>query len=130
MKNPLFLFLCISLLTSCFLTTIPTTETYREMPFRKVKASEQSLTIDKEIQSMDEISIKRAFKTQTLPEFISQSESNAFLVFKNGKLRYEYYADSIEANDKHSSFSVAKSMLSALVGIAIEEGKILSLIHI
>lgn len=126
MKKALLLLFGVSLFSSCFLTTIPTVETYREMPSREIKAAKNPDIVEKQLKDLEEVKIKRAFKTQSLTEFAVNSNSNAFLVFKNGKLRYEHYATGKTANSKHSSFSVAKSMVSALVGIAIEERKIKS----
>jgi CubicO group peptidase (beta-lactamase class C family) len=51
----------------------------------------------------------------------------AFLVVRNDTIVYETYRDGLTESTIHNSFSVAKSFLSALVGIAIGEGKIRSL---
>jgi CubicO group peptidase (beta-lactamase class C family) len=51
----------------------------------------------------------------------------AFLVVRNDTIVYETYRDGLTDSTPHNSFSVAKSFLSALVGIAIGEGKIRSL---
>lgn len=54
--------------------------------------------------------------------FIEDSQTTGLLVLKNGKIVYEYYWLGHEQNKQHISFSVAKSFVSALMGIAIEEG--------
>src|SRR5687767_9714369 len=51
----------------------------------------------------------------------------AFVVIRNDTIIYETYRDGFTASTIHNSFSVAKSVLSALVGIAVGEGKIKSL---
>jgi CubicO group peptidase (beta-lactamase class C family) len=51
----------------------------------------------------------------------------AFLVVRNDTIIYEKYRDGMTDSTIHNSFSVAKSFLSALVGIAVDEGKIRSL---
>ena len=47
----------------------------------------------------------------------------SLLVSRNGKLVYELYTSSIERDDAHYLMSVTKSVLSALIGIAIGRGE-------
>ncbi|MBL0340190.1 MAG: serine hydrolase [Bacteroidetes bacterium] len=54
-------------------------------------------------------------------------ESVAFLVIKDDSIRYEEYWDSYGPGSLSNSFSMAKSIVSILVGIAVDEGKISSL---
>lgn len=65
-------------------------------------------------------------KPTSLEAFLDLSDTSAFLVLKDGKIIYEKYAHGDSVNSLHTSFSVAKSFTSALIGIAIEQGKILS----
>ena len=59
--------------------------------------------------------------------FLNSTESEAFLVFKNDTLVSEWYGH-LGADTTHwNSFSMAKSVISLLIGCAIEEGKISSL---
>ncbi len=51
----------------------------------------------------------------------------AFLVVQNGELLYEKYWSEHNKNAYSASFSMAKSIVGMLVGIALEEGKIRSL---
>ncbi len=51
-------------------------------------------------------------------------KNESLLVLQKGKLVYEHYADGWDAEKPHAMYSVTKSVLSALVGIAIGEGKI------
>ncbi|MDR2687120.1 MAG: beta-lactamase family protein [Oscillospiraceae bacterium] len=50
--------------------------------------------------------------------------SDSVLVLHRGKLAYEYYADGWDKDTRHQMYSVTKSIVSALVGVAIGEGKI------
>lgn len=52
------------------------------------------------------------------------TNTNAFLVIKNDSIIYERYAEKLNANTLHPSFSVAKSYIGTLVGIAIDKGLI------
>lgn len=56
-------------------------------------------------------------------EFLDQSHTNAFLVLRNGVLTYAYYRDGFTDTRRLPSYSVAKTMLSLVVGKLIAEGK-------
>ncbi|MCH2192940.1 serine hydrolase [Kordia sp.] len=68
-----------------------------------------------------------AVKTDTelasfLDETLQGSNTNAFMVIKNDTIIYERYFNEYNENSLLTSFSVAKSFVSALVGIAQGEG--------
>ena len=60
-------------------------------------------------------------------ELLKKAQTKAFIVLQNNKLLYEKYWDGHSENTVSNSFSVAKTVVSLLVGIALEEGKIKSL---
>ncbi|MFT7047956.1 MAG: CubicO group peptidase (beta-lactamase class C family) [Halioglobus sp.] len=66
-------------------------------------------------------------KPTTLAEFIGLSDTSAFLVIKDGEIIYENYTHGDSRDSLHISFSMAKSFTSALLGIALDEGKLDSL---
>jgi CubicO group peptidase (beta-lactamase class C family) len=55
---------------------------------------------------------------------LSDSKTYAFLVIRNDSILYEKYFDNLTFTQQLPSFSVAKSFISTLIGIAIDEGKI------
>ena len=59
--------------------------------------------------------------------FLNSTESEAFLVFKNDTLVSEWYGNYGSDSTHWNSFSMAKSVISLLIGCAIEDGKISSL---
>ncbi len=63
----------------------------------------------------------------SIMKIIDSNDTHAFLVFQDGKLLYEKYWDGYTPKTLSGSFSAAKSMISLLIGIALEEGKIKSL---
>lgn len=73
----------------------------------------------------------KKFNSQAIPsdlrEYIEALDTKAFLVFEGDTLLYEEYWDDHTDETVSNSFSVAKTLVSILVGIAIEEGKIESL---
>ena len=67
----------------------------------------------------------------TLPaevdDWIAERNVTALVVLKDGAIVYENYFKGTGPEDRRVSWSVAKSYLSALTGILLEEGKIASL---
>jgi CubicO group peptidase (beta-lactamase class C family) len=62
----------------------------------------------------------------SLESYLKSSGTTAFLVIHDDKLVYERYFDGYDETSIQTSFSMAKSFASALVGIAIDEGHIKS----
>jgi CubicO group peptidase (beta-lactamase class C family) len=59
-----------------------------------------------------------------LESFLRATETTAFIVVKRDRLIYERYFNGYDHNSTQTSFSVAKSFASALVGIAVDDGAI------
>jgi CubicO group peptidase (beta-lactamase class C family) len=57
-------------------------------------------------------------------ELLGSSQTTAFLIIKDDQLIYENYFNGYGRDSISTSFSVAKSFVSALIGIAIDEGLI------
>jgi len=70
--------------------------------------------------------IARDTNGESLEEYLDASGTTAFLVIHDDRLLYERYFDGYDESSIHTSFSMAKSFASALVGIAIDEGHIKS----
>lgn len=87
-------------------------------PFRFIDAQQQDL-FGRTVQVKD-----HAGETRPLNEFLAQSPTVAFLVIRNDSILYENYLDGYSESSTVASFSMAKSYVSALIGIAIGEGKI------
>jgi CubicO group peptidase (beta-lactamase class C family) len=61
---------------------------------------------------------------EDLESFLRSTETTAFIVVKRDRLLYERYFNGYDHNSTQTSFSVAKSFASALVGIAVDGGVI------
>ncbi|MCP2315315.1 CubicO group peptidase, beta-lactamase class C family [Nocardia amikacinitolerans] len=59
-----------------------------------------------------------------VPEFLAATGTNSFLVVRDGKLTTEWYRSGVGPTTKQSSWSVAKSVVSLLIGRAVEAGKL------
>lgn len=60
-------------------------------------------------------------------KYLDYSMTDALLIIRHDTLVHEYYSNGFTATDHHISWSMSKSVISALIGIAIEEGKIKSI---
>lgn len=66
-------------------------------------------------------------KTWTVDDYMTANHVSGVLVLKDGKIALERYGLGRKPDQRWTSFSVAKSFTSTLVGIAIKDGKIKSL---
>ncbi len=62
----------------------------------------------------------------TFGEFLEKYHTVAFMIIQNDSIQYEAYFDGYENSSIVPSFSMAKSITSLLIGIAIEDGLIQS----
>jgi len=74
--------------------------------------------------------IANNYNTTKLPDFIKPVNDNletvAFMVIKNDSILFEKYWRGYSADSMSNSFSMAKSWVSTLVGVALKEGEIKS----
>jgi CubicO group peptidase (beta-lactamase class C family) len=66
-------------------------------------------------------------KSYTVDSFMAANRMSGVLVLKDGRILLERYAMGRTPEDRWTSFSVAKSVTSTLVGAAIQDGKIAGL---
>jgi len=75
--------------------------------------------------------ISKSYNKGVIPDSVRKEleklESVAFLVIKDDSIRYEEYWDHYSEKSLSNSFSMAKSVIGLLIGIAHDEGKIKSL---
>ncbi len=63
-------------------------------------------------------------ETFTTAAFLERTKTTSLLVIRNDQIEYEDYFLGTDPEDQRISWSIAKSFLSALVGIAVDEGAI------
>ncbi|WP_305098526.1 serine hydrolase domain-containing protein [Croceibacterium aestuarii] len=66
-------------------------------------------------------------ETYTPDQFLDRTYTNALLVMKNGRIVYENYRNNSDERTRFIGWSMTKSFTSALVGIALSEGRIKSI---
>ena len=57
-----------------------------------------------------------------LLEVCQEHSVRSFIVIQSDTIKFEYYRDGIDKHTLHPSYSIAKSIVSCLVGIAVDEG--------
>ncbi|MDW3095533.1 MAG: serine hydrolase [Gammaproteobacteria bacterium] len=85
-------------------------DTVRSLPYAKIDLSNVEVKIDG--------------ASMTVNEYFSRQSVAGLLVIKDGKILYERYGLGNTENSKWISFSVAKSVVSMLIGAAIQDGYI------
>ena len=99
---------------------------YHILPERKLTASPDPFLFTTD--TSQETLVQEAFESNpTIPDldaFLADTGTQAFLVIQNDTVIYERYFMGYQRDSIVTSFSVAKSFDSALIGIAIQEGYI------
>ncbi len=100
---------------------------YQKFPDRKVAASAEPFFF-RQGSAEDEARVRTLFesilKIDDLDSFLAATDTQAFIVIQNDTILYERYFNGAKRDMIVTSFSVAKSFTSALVGIALAEGHI------
>ncbi|MFJ4345580.1 serine hydrolase domain-containing protein [Pseudomonas sp. NPDC089401] len=75
-------------------------------------------------QPLTEVHYTLDGKPQGIADYQRNQSVTGLLILKDGKIAYEHYAQGNTAQSLWTSRSVAKSVVSVLVGVAIKQGKI------
>ena len=132
MKNSLYFSIIIifSFLTSChvgrfFIYNFADKNDHRKFPSVEFKAKEDHFSFH-DVENSTRLNTPKKFtikdKSNSFEEFLKKSKTLGFMVIRNDSILYETYFKNLEKDKIHPSFSAAKSYVSALMGIAIEEG--------
>lgn len=89
--------------------------TASQQPFRFGSAPDEALV---------RAALVDAFGVGDVERFLEENETQAFIVIRNDQVLYEHYFNGTERDSMLTSYSTAKSFVSTLVGIAIDEGHI------
>ncbi len=98
---------------------------YRKFPERKLETTPHTFHF---VKGPDESRVRALFQTisrmEDLDAFLAANRTQAFIVIQDDGILYEHYFNGAQRDTIVTSFSVAKSFTSALIGIAIAEGYI------
>jgi CubicO group peptidase (beta-lactamase class C family) len=91
-------------------------------PLSPLRASSTPFRFSEAESPETEALLESAFATGDLVSFVNETDTQALIVVKDDIILYEGYGDGYSRDSMATSFSVAKSFDSVLVGIAIDEG--------
>jgi len=104
---------------------------YRNMekiaPFRTIKAGDHVYPLPYERVDLSDMQFDFEDAVMTTDEYFDKQSVAGLLVIRDGKIAYERYGLGNDENSRWISFSVAKSVVSMLVGAAIKDGYIKSI---
>lgn len=132
MFNKLFVIFCICLFSSCKITrlvwfNLPDQKDFKYFPAREIKNNPTPFFKETPIAAIAEIKVKtKNMKGDSIPleRFLKKQPIIVFIITRNDSILYERYYNGYTKNDVLTSFSLAKAYMSALIGIAVDEGKI------
>ncbi|MGI8876694.1 MAG: serine hydrolase domain-containing protein [Egibacteraceae bacterium] len=96
------------------------TEDIHRFPSRAIPAGDDVL----ELPAGGPLDLAAVWPTGDPESFLEDTRTAAFLVVQDGAIRYEGYFNGTSPEDPRTSFSVAKSAVSTLIGLAIADGAI------
>jgi CubicO group peptidase (beta-lactamase class C family) len=99
----------------------------RLFPTRTVKRGKHVYALPKSDTALQGVEFTSAGKKYDLYDYMSLNRVSGLLILKNGKIAFERYELGNTANSRWMSMSIAKSISSTLVGVAIKDGYIQSL---
>lgn len=98
---------------------------YKKFPSREAKAPQIPFKFAA-LTHQIEPALRINDQAYNFNQYLQESETVAFLIIQNDTIKYEQYFNGYEEDNIVTSFSMAKSITSILIGIAIDEGKIKS----
>jgi CubicO group peptidase (beta-lactamase class C family) len=97
---------------------------FRRFPSRPIEAPAEAVRFRRAPTPAVLTTVSVDGAERDLEEFLGSTGTTAFVVIQDEAILYERYLNGDNRSSIQTSFSVAKSYLSALVGIAIEEGRL------
>ena len=95
-------------------------------PTRRIVADGTPFPLPEAPRELGQVLIETDGETLTVDEYFSRQDVAGLLVIKDGRILYERYGLGNTKETKWVSYSVAKSVVSMLVGAAIKDGYIVS----
>lgn len=129
----IFSFLMLMYFTSCNTTYIrafirrdANVKDYLYFPERIIHKSDNVYEFRKEINPLVENKLEKLLNVDDFQTFINKTKTQSFMVIKDNNIIFEAYGSGYNQDSIVTSFSVAKSFDSAMIGKLIEQGKIKS----
>jgi CubicO group peptidase (beta-lactamase class C family) len=137
--SALIVVLCVklspTLMARCVFWRDADVEDYLKFPLREIKNATPVFHFGKNLRdslpsAFSDVlykSGKQEQKIGDLDKFLKSTDTTSFIVIQDDVILYEQYFNGYERDSINTSFSVAKSFGSVLIGIAVDEGYIRSI---
>jgi len=99
---------------------------YKKFPKRNLESNDNKFYFHKVASENISKEINYDKEFSSFEEYLEKNKTVAFLIIKNDTIQYENYFNGYDETSIVASFSMAKSVLSILVGCAIDDGLIKS----
>ena len=97
-------------------------------PSTSIEAGKECFEFDRNLEAGDGLKVTDWSTNSpffvTIDELTNTRPVRSFVIIKSDSILYEFYKKGLTSKDVHPSYSMSKSFTSALIGIAISEGKI------
>ena len=97
------------------------------LPYRSIPQSTAPRSYPKYPVDLTGVSYEHNGVTVSLDEYLEKQDIAGLMVLQDGKIRYEFYSEDINADSTFHIWSASKSYTATLIGMALYEGKIESL---
>ncbi|MGB0371426.1 MAG: serine hydrolase domain-containing protein [Opitutales bacterium] len=81
-------------------------------------------TLPRAIEDLSQRSYEHGGQAYTIQEHLESQQVAGALVLKRGQIIFEHYAAGYQRDTQWNGFSIAKSVLGLLIGIAVQDGQI------
>ena len=108
--------------------TVPYRIMHEVYPYREIAAAPDHTPLPRVSEPLDGEAIVLAdARTTSLSAYAEANNATGFMVLSGGEVVLEEYFNGERATDRHTSWSIAKSVVATLIGRALMEGRIDSL---
>lgn len=96
----------------------------RVFPVRRIEASTAPQALSYELSDLNDFSFQSEGNSYDIYDYVSRNRITGLLLMKDDKVVFENYQQGNDESSRWVSMSMAKSIASTLVGIAIKDGYI------
>ena len=97
------------------------------LPTQVVRADAGAAPLPEAWVDLGQLSYEINGRTRTIDDFMNSGSTNAIAFMHEGQFIYEAYQNGFDPRTRHQMWSVTKSVTTALVGVAVEEGLVESI---
>lgn len=124
--QPILISITLTALTSCMVGRVvfynfADIKDYKKFPSRQVRKGESAFSFARGEHGRAPKDLTIDGKTYPFEEYLKDNKTVAFLIIQNDSIQYENYFRNYDESSIVTSFSMAKSITSILIGCAIDD---------